>query len=166
MAESIEAIAAMIEREEQAVGRHQRGIERVVSLITLPGFSMLALIVLTLWIVLNSWLPALGVTRWDSPPFPWLQVAVSTAAFLLASMILASQNRQAKIAERRAHIDLQVNLLVDRKVGKVIQLLEEMRRDSPHLRDRPDSEAVALQATADPVVVAEILASRLDETVG
>ena len=152
----------MVEREEESIGPHQRTIERLVSVVSLPVFFYAAAAGVALWFGVNMWLPTIGYHRLDSPPFPWLQTGMSVAAFLLATMILITQNRQAKIAARRAHLDLQVNLLVDRKVGKVIQLLEEIRRDSPYLNNRLDPEAVALQVVADPVAVAESLATRLD----
>ena len=164
MAESIEAIAAMVEKQEQSIGRHQRGIEKLVSAISQPLFLLISILVMASWVAANLWLQTLGFHSWDYQPFPVLEVVVQIASFLLASMILITQNRQAKVAERHAHLDLQVNLLVDRKVSKVLQLMEEMRRDNPLIRNRVDLEAEALQTTADPVAVAESIATRLDDS--
>jgi uncharacterized membrane protein len=77
-------------------------------------------------------------------------------ALLMTTIVLITQNRQNKAAEQRRQLDLQVNLLVEQKVTKVISLLEELRRDSSVVKDRHDSEAEALQLSVDPH---EVLAS-------
>ena len=51
--------------------------------------------------------------------------------------------------EVRARHDLQVNLLTEQKVTKLIHLLEELRRDLPIVRDRHDPQATAMQEGAD-----------------
>jgi len=57
---------------------------------------------------------------------------------LVATTVLTAQNRQNVENERRAHLELQVNLLAEQKVTKIIALLEELRRDLPIVRDRRD----------------------------
>jgi len=78
-------------------------------------------------------------------------------ALLLAIVILATQRRQAELAEHHAHLDLQVNLLAEQKIAKAIALLEELRRDLPAVRDREDQEAKAMAEPADPHAVADAL---------
>jgi uncharacterized membrane protein len=69
--------------------------------------------------------------------------------------ILTSQNRVAKLAQQRAHLDLQVNLIAEEKIAKLIALVEELRRDLPSVKDRRDiladamTEAVDVHAVAD-----------------
>src|SRR5579862_2366093 len=103
---------------------------------------------------------AAGDRPLDRPPFGWLQTTASLIALVMTSVVVITQNRQGKVAERNAHIDLQVNLLVDQKAGKIIQLLEEMRTDSPTLRNRHDAEAQELQETFDPGHVASVIAEK------
>jgi uncharacterized membrane protein len=64
-------------------------------------------------------------------------------------VVLIAQNREAKLEKQRAHLDLQVNLLTEQKVTKLIHLLEELRRDLPMVRDRHDPEAAVLQQRTD-----------------
>src|SRR5271163_2420297 len=78
---------------------------------------------------------------------------VGLAALLTATMILTTQNRQAKLMEQRMHLDLQVNLLTEQKTAKLIELLEELRRDLPNVRNRHDSEAEIMQHAAEPLKV-------------
>lgn len=63
--------------------------------------------------------------------------------------MLIRQNRMSKLAERNAHLDLQISLLSDEKTSKIIAMLEELRRDDPHLPDKPDREADELAQPAD-----------------
>ena len=74
-------------------------------------------------------------------------------------MVLIKQSRLAKLEEQRAHLDLQVNLLTEQKTTKIIELLEELRRDLPMVKDRHDPEAAAMQQPTNP---REVLAA-LDE---
>jgi hypothetical protein len=48
-------------------------------------------------------------------------------------------------------------ILSEQKSTKIIQLLEERRRDSPHLIDRLDHEAPAMSASADPQAVLDAI---------
>jgi uncharacterized membrane protein len=71
--------------------------------------------------------------------------------------VLVAQNRQYKLEQQRAHLDLQVNLLTEQKVTKVIHLLEELRRDMPNVEDRHDPQAAVLQQGADAAQVISAL---------
>ena len=71
-------------------------------------------------------------------------------ALLITTVVLSKQNRLAKLAEQRAHLDLKVTLLTEQKAAKLIDLLEELRRDLPNVRNRHDSEAATLQKSMDP----------------
>ena len=111
---------------------------------------MIVLIVLG-WVVLNLGGPRLGFAPFDPPPFPWLQGLVSLSALLTTTMILTTQNRQSRHAKHRAMLDLEINLLAERKATKIIALLEELRRDLPNVENRVDPIADAMSASVDPV---------------
>ena len=78
----------------------------------------------------------------------------------MTTIVLITQNRQGKAADINEHLHLQIELLVDQKAAKIIQLLEEMRRDMPNVRDRVDAEA-KLQIAIDPGQVAATIAEQL-----
>ncbi|HEX7612847.1 MAG TPA: DUF1003 domain-containing protein, partial [Candidatus Limnocylindrales bacterium] len=69
------------------------------------------------------------------------------------------QNRLAKLAEQRAHLDLKVTLLTEQKAAKLIDLLEELRRDLPNVINRHDPEAAELQQSMNP----DLVLAALDE---
>jgi uncharacterized membrane protein len=75
------------------------------------------------------------------------------------------QNRQARIEDQRAHLDLQVNLLTEQKVTKLIHLLEELRLDLPMVKHRHDPEALSLRRRTDAIQVLSALANVDDATV-
>ena len=155
--ESVEAITALYERKEQGVSRHQRGIELITSAVGRPSVLYGALLIPASWIALNLCAPLVALRAPDPPPFFWLQGGVGLLAFLLSTAILVTQNRQGKLADQRAHLDLQVNLLAERKIAKVIELIEELRRDMPTVKNRRDSEAQAMSHPADPEMVIRAL---------
>jgi uncharacterized membrane protein len=70
-------------------------------------------------------------------------------SLITTTIVLISQNRQTKREQQHAHLDLQVNLLTEQKVTKLIGLIEELRRDLPMVRDRHDAHAAALEQPAD-----------------
>src|SRR4029077_6885571 len=53
---------------------------------------------------------------------------VSLEAIFLALFVLASQNRLARQADKRSHLDLQVDLLAEREMTAVLQLLQDIAR--------------------------------------
>lgn len=65
------------------------------------------------------------------------------------------------LEEQRAHLDLKVTLLTEQKAAKLIDLLEELRRDLPNVRDRQDPDAATLQQPMDPDGVRATLDERL-----
>lgn len=151
--ENVEAVSALYENAEQNLPRGQRGIEQLVAALGRPLFLFVILGSAALWIAGNLLAGSVGAEPIDLPPFFWLQGAVAASSLLTTIVILIAQNRQSRLAERRAHLDLQVNLLAERKIAKVIELLEELRRDSPTIKDRYDGVAEAMQQPADPELV-------------
>lgn len=158
-----QAVIAFRARQHEAMGRHQRFVERVNLALgrALSIYFMLASALA--WVAFNLAAPCLSWPVLDPPPFNRLQGVVGLAALLLTTMVLTTQNRQAKDAEQRSHLDLQVNLLAEQKVAKLIALIEELRRDLPNVLDRKDAMADAMSNAVDPGVEIEGLTQELDE---
>jgi len=100
---------------------------------------------------------ALGYRPIDSPPFSWLADAVSLLSLYMVVLILATQRREDQLAQHRELLILELAILSEQKTAKVIQLLEEVRRDSPLLRSRVDQEAQAMAQPADPQSVLDVI---------
>jgi len=77
------------------------------------------------WIIVNAGtIPQL--TPFDPFPYPLLSSITSLEAVLLTAFVLIKQNRMAVIADRRDHLDLQVNLLTEREATQIIQMLDRL----------------------------------------
>lgn len=149
VAQNIETIAQLHTQAEGRVGRNQRVIETVTDSIGQPWALNVILGVVMLWVVVNTLAPKVGWLALDPPPFSWLQGAVSLSALLVTTMVLTTQNRQAKRAFQRGNLELQVNLVSEQKIAKLISLIEELRRDLPSVRDRVDPVADAMAEAVD-----------------
>ena len=80
---------------------------------------------------------------------------------LTTVVVLIKQYRVSKLSEQRDHLDLKVTLLIEQKTAKLIDLMEELRRDLPNVKDRHDSGAAVLQQPMSP----ERVLAALDEEV-
>jgi uncharacterized membrane protein len=157
--ENIEGVVELQRREWDATSASQRRFERVSRVVARPAYLMGILLFSLAWMAFNLGCARFGLTPFDPPPFQWLEMLVSFVALVTTTVVLIAQNRQARFEQQRAHLDLQVNLLTEQKVTKVIHLLEELRRDLPMVKDRHDPQAAQMQQRADTAK----LASALDE---
>ena len=101
--------------------------ERIANAIT--GFTgsmrfvYLHLILYGFWIFANvGWL---GLPRWD-PTFVVLAMIASVEAIFLSTFVLISQNRMAAVADKRAELDLQISLLAEHEVTKLVAMVAEI----------------------------------------
>ena len=89
------------------------------------GFLVANALFFTGWMVLNSsWIP--GVPVFDSYPFTFLTMIVSLEAIFLSIIVLISQNRAAHIADVREEIDLQLDVITEQELTKVMQLVAHL----------------------------------------
>ena len=103
------------------------------------------------WIAQNEgWI---GHTVFDPFPFGLLTLIVSLEAIFLATFVLISQNRAAAVADMRADLDLQIDLLAE---YEVTQLLKMLRRVGEKL-EVEDCSTQELQELSRPVVLSEII---------
>lgn len=159
--DNVETLASLRARADQGVSHHQRRIERFTRRIGQPRSFYLVLLFAAAWSAFNLLPPRLGVRPFDPPPFEWLQGLIGLCALLMTTVILITQNRQTRQAEQRGQLELQVNLLAEQKIAKLIGLLEELRRDIPIVRDRVDKEADAMTEPVDPHAVISALEDKL-----
>jgi uncharacterized membrane protein len=150
-------VAAFHQREQGKMGDWQRRVETIRSFINRPIYLIALLGAILLWVTLNSLSPFFNLSPLDPPPFFWLQGTLTLAALLTTTVVLITQNRQAALDDQRAHLDLQVNLLTEQKVTKLIHLIEELRRDLPMVENRHDPEAADLQQRTDTAQVLSAL---------
>ena len=163
-------LPAHIEATVQAIGRVQaqheseataleRLVEQLTAAIGRPAFLVWLALAVTVWTLGNIYGARLGYAPIDPPPFSWLQGAITLAALCVTLIILTSQRRADKLAGLRAQLTLELAILGEQKTAKVIELIEQSRRDNPLLDDRLDAEADDMAKPADPEAVLEAIAS-------
>jgi uncharacterized membrane protein len=125
--ENIDAIKLW---EEAAL--HQRSTaevlsDRITSVVT-GGPALVAHAVwFATWLLINTGLLPL-IEPFDTFPFPLLTLVVSLEAIFLTLFVLLSQNRMTARADKRAHLDLQIDMLAEREMTAVLRLLLDTAR--------------------------------------
>ena len=147
--QNVQTVVGLHTQKAHEIRHPQRLIEWLTAMLGRAAAFYALLAGIIAWIVYNIVAPRHKLPCLDPPPFIWLQGFVATAALLISSMVLITQNRQGKLAARRALLDLHVNLLAEQKVTKLIALMEELRRDLPSVGDRIDPQAEAMQRPVD-----------------
>ncbi|HEY0006128.1 MAG TPA: DUF1003 domain-containing protein [Pyrinomonadaceae bacterium] len=159
---NIEAIAAV--QRQAAEGRTPQ--ERIADAITEFSGSMAFVYMhafwFGVWILLNIGLLHIPhVSEFDPFPFGLLTLIVSLEAIFLSTFVLISQNRLAQVSERRAELDLQVNLLAEQKTAKILEMLDQVARELDGMSHRfnftPDPEVEALKVSPEPREVLEVI---------
>ncbi len=161
-AQNIEAVLDFYAREELKISRSQRILERISNFIGQPLFLGFILLFVALWMIANEAMRESGVGAFDPAPYFWLQAIVGLGALLTATIVLTKQNRMGRLEEQRAHLDLKITLMTEQKAAKLIDLLEELRRDLPNVRNRHDPDAAVLKQSMKPEGVIAALDERAD----
>lgn len=161
--QNVETIANLHIHAERKVGVHQRAIEKVTAFLGRPRFLYIILLFVLVWITVNGLVVLIGLHSFDVPPYNWLQGIISLSALLMTTLVLITQNRQNNVTEQRRQLDLQVNLVVEQKVTKLISLVEELRQDMPQVKERHDPEAESMQKAVDPHEVLSSLNQMLED---
>jgi uncharacterized membrane protein len=147
--DNLELLTRFKDREEAQISGVQLLIERISAFFGSPAYFAFVIAFILMWMLVNGWASHAGRHPIDAPPFSWLQGLVSSNALLLTVAVLIRQNRMAQVAEHRSHLDLQINLLSEQKVTKILQIVDELQRDLTALRGRPDSEVAEMTKPAD-----------------
>ncbi|MEH1795293.1 DUF1003 domain-containing protein [Nostoc sp.] len=158
IAKSIEAIISLHTQEVRDIPAHQRILEAIATFFGRSIFLYSLLVILAIWIFssfFDRFLP------FNLPSFSWSNQGLDAAALVISTGVLVRQTRQENFAEQRAQLMLQLNLLSEQKIAKIIALLEELRTDLPDVINRHDSEAKLMQEPADPIAVLEALQKNL-----
>jgi len=157
VAETIHAIALLHAEHHRKSTLAERIVDRVTTAVGRPVFLLLLMAAAAFWIAANEFVSLDGGKAPDAPPFSGLELGISLLAMVISVMILISQSRADRFANLREQMTLEATLLTEQKTRKIIELLEELRRDSPGVRDREDVEATQMAAKADPHEVLAVI---------
>jgi uncharacterized membrane protein len=160
ISKNIETITSLHNREAEGIPSHHRWLEAIASFFGKAEFLYCLLASLLVWIT-GSWLHHAGTLPLNFPSFSGSNQGLDAAALLISTGVLVRQSRQEDFAEQRTQLMLQLNLLSEQKIAKIIALLEELRADLPEISQRHDPEAQIMQKPADPVEVLDALQDNL-----
>jgi len=123
LAQTAQEVEALEAEERDREPLQERVANRITAATGTLTFVAINVIWFATWIVLN--LPVMP-TRFDTFPFPLLTMLVSLEAIILAVFVLISENAQSQRAERRARIDMQVNVLAEREITRLVEMVAEI----------------------------------------
>jgi len=155
--ETIQAIARLQAQHRRNATPLQHTVERITAFIGRTVFVGGLTIVLAAWIGGNLLARRLHLPVIDAPPFEWLQGAAGILALYITVFILSTQRRENELSDLRAQLNLELVITNEQKTAKVIQLLEELRRDMPSVADRVDPEAIVMAQPAKPEAMLEAI---------
>jgi uncharacterized membrane protein len=162
--ETIRATVGLYADHRRGATRIQLVVERMVDLLGRSGFLGLLIVAVLFWIGGNLLALAFSHTPIDPPPFSWLELVVSLMALCITALILITQRRDDQLAEHREQMTLELAILGEQKLAKIIQLLEESRRDNPLLDNRVDASAAALATPVDPLSLGHTIKRSHDDS--
>lgn len=129
MAKIVERNIAELLKRQQAENRQRTWQDKLADTVTgftgSMAFVFIHLGLFGLWIVWNlGWL---GLKPFD-PSFVVLAMFASVEAIFLSTFVLISQNRMSAQAEKRAELNLQVNLLAEHEITRLVVLVAAMAK--------------------------------------
>jgi len=155
--ETVRAVAMLHAEHERQTSPMERFAERVIAFVARPVFVRIVTLAVVSWIALNTLASKSHLPVLDPPPYAWMQGAISLAALYMTVLILGTQRRADRLAEHRAQLTLEIAIVGEQKSAKLIELLEELRRDHPEIADRHDSEASSMAISADPEAILDAI---------
>lgn len=146
-------IETLLEIRRQMESRKHKQ-DRLADTITACSGSMLFLYFHIVWFVfwILSNLGLLGITIFDPFPFGFLTMIVSLEAIFLSTFVLISQNRMAEMSDQRADLNLQIDLLAEYEITKILRLTDVMA-DHLHVDVTKDPELQELEEEITPDTV-------------
>jgi uncharacterized membrane protein len=151
--QNIKAIAKL---EEEALDRRtaaERASDSIVKAIGSTPYLLLHILLVAIWSTINlNLIP--GVKAFDPFPFGILALLLAAEGVFLTIFVLISQNRMAREADRRSHLDLQVGMLAEQELTVMLQMLQKLCRhagvdvNSSNQQVKEFSEATDVQKLA------------------
>ncbi|HEX2079769.1 MAG TPA: DUF1003 domain-containing protein [Longimicrobium sp.] len=147
---NVRALQSRREDEERHKTRSARIADRVTRFTGSMRFVYIHLVLFGTWIFVN-----LGVVpvlpRFD-PSFVILAMAASVEAIFLSTFVLISQNRMSELADKRADLDLQISLLAEHEISRVLALVQQVA-ERLEIAEAHDPELEELKRDVHPEMV-------------
>ena len=120
---NVESLLRRREAERAATGREEKIADAISAFAGSMKFVYLHLAIYGGWIIANlGWLP---LPKFD-PSFVVLAMVASVEAIFISTFVMITQNRMAKVADQRADLDLQISLLAEHEITRLVTLVTEI----------------------------------------
>lgn len=160
LARNIHALEERRRREQASARLQDRAADAITAFAGSMAFVYVHAVLFAFWTMAN--LGAIpGVPKWDES-FVILGTSASVEAIFLSTFVLISQNRMAREAAKRADLDLQISLLAEHEVTKLVTVTAAI---AEHLgiRTEADLELPELKRDVAPEAVLDEMAARESE---
>ena len=119
--ENVQEIARIEAEALKSRTRSERFGDMIATKAGRMWFIVLHAIWFGVWMAINA-----GKKGFDPYPYALLTMVVSLESIFLSLFILNSQNRSSRQADRRSHLDLQINLLSEHENTKMLKMLQAL----------------------------------------
>ncbi len=141
---TVREVAALETKERQKERLQDRIVDRITAAMGSLPFLAINVVCYAAWIALNV---AGGPPHADPFPFPLLTICLASEAIILAVFVLMSENAQGRRADRRARLEMQVNILAEREISKLVGMVAEIHQHIGLHRDSSDEVREMQRAT-------------------
>jgi uncharacterized membrane protein len=154
---NIRALQQRRVREAEAAGFEERLSDAITRFSGSMLFVYLHLVIFGGWIAVNLGLVP-GIAPFD-PSFVILAMVASVEAIFLSTFVLITQNRMAEAADKRAELDLQIGLLSEHEVTKLVTMVSAIA-DRLGVETEADQEVPELKQDVAPEIVLDEIEER------
>lgn len=148
---NIRVLLAIRKRFENRRNLQEHAVDAITGFIGSPASVYLHVFLLGSWILLNLH-PLPRIPAWDRAPFPLLSTLACIEAIFLSMFVLMTQNRMNHLSRQREDLDLQVGLLAEHEVTRLIEMVDEISRHLG-LRRQQDPQVEQLKRDVPPEAV-------------
>ena len=153
MERNIESVLSRRHGEERQKSLQLRIADAITRFSGSMTFVYIHLVLFGAWIISN--LPGVPLPKFD-PTFVVLAMFASVEAIFLSTFVLISQNRMAAQADKRADLDLQVSLLAEHEITRLVTLVKQIAAQLD-IEDSRDPELPELEKDVQPEQVLDAL---------
>ena len=150
---NVRSLLARRQQVEQQKGFQQRLADAITRFTGSMRFIYIHAVIYGAWIISN--LPGVPLPKFD-PSFVILAMAASVEAIFLTTFVLMTQNRMSEEAEKRAELDLQISLLAEYEVTRLITLVKAIG-EKLDIEASKDPELPELQQNVAPERVLDVM---------
>jgi uncharacterized membrane protein len=167
LVEAIENLPEQVIKNFETIDRHQdrhqqntkadrRILNRIAAIFGRPQFLYFQIVFFTIWIGCSN-LAERNIIAKNFPLFDLHLHGLEIAALMISTEVLIDQKHQEKLSKEQLYLMLQLNLVTEQKIAKLISLVEELRTDLPNVKNRDDLEAEVMKQSIDPQAILEVL---------